>query len=104
MIISDYQLEVNLVSYNNPERRLQGGQCCDLGTTSCLPQDTCDARLTFSVLNFDTSMRFPLLTKVVGTYQDTDMITFPNCSNLMGGEKNPLKFVIPTNQWNTGVS
>ena len=105
VIVCDYQLEVNLISYNNPERKLQDGQCCDLrGADPCLPQDSCDVRFTFSVQNFNTLVTFHLQTKVLGTYENTDMIIFTNCSALMGNERNPLKFIIPSNQWTDGVS
>ena len=103
--VCDYQVEVNLVSYNNPQGRLQDGSCCDLDSGSvCLPQDTCDVRLTFSVQNFGTSTTFNLQTKVLGTYENRDMITFASCSILTNNERNPIKFAIPTNQWRMGVS
>jgi hypothetical protein len=43
-------------------------------------------------------------TKVFGTYENTDAITFPNCGALMSSVRNPLTFIIPTNQWSAGVS
>ena len=104
VIVCDYQVEVNLISYNNPQRRLQDGSCCDLESGgNCLPQDTCDVRLTFSVQNFATLMTFHDQTKVLGTYENSDMISFANCSTLTNNERNPLKFTIATNQWNMGV-
>jgi hypothetical protein len=103
--VCDYQLEVNLISYNNSARRLEDGSCCDLENGGiCFPQDTCDARFTFSIQNFATQMTFHSQTKVFGTYEGTDAITFPNCSTLMNGVRNPLTFIIPTNQWSAGVS
>ena len=95
---------MNLISYDNPERRLSGGTCCDLESGGvCFPQDTCDVRLTFSVQNFNTLTTFHSQTKVLGTYENTDMITFANCSTLMNAVRNPLTFMVPTNQWNAGV-
>ena len=104
--VCDYQLEVNLISYNNSARRLGDGSCCDLegGGGACLPQDTCDVRLTFSVQDFRTLMTFNSQTKVLGPYENTDAITFLNCSTFMNNERNPLTFIVPTNQWSAGVS
>lgn len=104
--VCDYQLEVNLISYNNSARRLADGSCCDLegGGGVCLSQDTCDVRLTFSVQNFHTLMMFHSQTKVFGTYDNTDAIAFPNCGTLMSSVRNPLTFIVPTNQWSAGVS
>jgi hypothetical protein len=104
--VCDYQLEVNLISYNNSARRLADGSCCDLERSDgvCLSQDSCDARFTFSVQNFATQMTFDSQTKVFGTYENTDTITFLNCSTLMSSVTNPLTFIIPTNQWSAGVS
>ena len=69
-----------------------------------MPQDTCDVRFTFSVQNFFTGTTFLRQTKVLGTYDNTDAVTFPNCSTLMNNERNPLTFIVPTNQWSAGVS
>ena len=107
VIICDYQLEVYLISYNNSQRKLADGTCCDLRSLSspegpCFPQDTCDARLSFSIQNATTLLNSQ--TKVLGPYDDTDVILFPNCSNLTNGERNPLRFRIPSNEWNSGVS
>jgi hypothetical protein len=49
-------------------------------------------------------MTFHSQNKVFGTYENTDAITFPNCSTLMSSVRNPLTFIVPTNQWNAGVS
>ena len=109
VIICDYQLEVNLLSYNNSARRLQDGRCCDLRNPNdpqapCLPQDSCDVRFTFSVQNFNTLMTFNSQTKVLGTYDSSDVIRFAGCSTLTNDVSNPLVFQIPTNEWNAGVS
>ena len=105
LILCDYQLEVNLISYDNPQRRLEDGSCCDLESGGmCFPQDTCDVRFTFSVQNFHTLMTFNTQTKVFGPYDNTDALTFSNCSTLMNNVRNPLAFIVPTNQWNAGVS
>ena len=51
-------------------------------------------------------MTFQRQTKVLGPYENTDVITFPNCSTLVNSnnERNPLTFIVPTNQWSAGVS
>ena len=49
-------------------------------------------------------MTFNTQTKVLGAYENTDMLMFADCSTLTGGVQNPLTFVVPTNQWNAGVS
>ena len=108
-IICDYQLEVNLISYNNSARRLEDGSCCDLESGSmCFQQDTCDVRFTFEVRNLHTQTPFNSQTKVFGPYENTDMISFPDCSTLMSTSntavRNPLIFIIPSNQWNAMVS
>ena len=104
-IICDYQLEVNLISYNNSAKMLADGSCCDLEQNGiCFPQDTCDIRFTFEVRNFHTQMPFNSQTKVFGPYENTDVIIFPNCSTLMNNVRNPLMFLIPSNQWNANVS
>jgi hypothetical protein len=104
--VCDYQLEVNLISYNNSARRLANGSCCDLDNPggACLQQHTCDVRFTFSVQNFFTLTTFHSQTKVFGTYENTDDILFPNCGTLMSSVRNPLTFIVPTNQWSAGVS
>jgi hypothetical protein len=43
-------------------------------------------------------------TKVFGTYENTDDISFPNCGTLMSSVRNPLTFIVPTDQWSAGVS
>ena len=103
--VCDYQLEVNLISYNNSARRLADGSCCDLeGGGVCLPQDTCDVQFTFSVQNFHTLTTFRGQTKVLGTYDNTDVIIFPNCGTLTNNVRNPLTSIVPTDQWSAGVS
>ena len=107
VIVCDYQLEVNLISYNNSARRLADGSCCDLENGGiCFPQDTCDVRFTFSVQNFNTFMTFNDQTNVLGPYDDSDMLTFSNCSVLSAKNnvQNPLRFIIPTSQWKAEVS
>ena len=105
VVVCEYQVEVNLISYDNPQRRLADGSCCDLESGGvCFPQDTCDVRFTFSVQNIHTLTTFNSQTKVFGTYENTDMLTFPNCSTLMNNVRNPLTFIVPTNQWNATVS
>ena len=49
-------------------------------------------------------MTFSDQDKIVGTYENSDMIAFDNCSTLMNGVRNPLTFFIPSSQWNSGVS
>ena len=108
--VCDYQVEVNLISYNNSERRLQNGQCCDIKTNntqqtvSCLEQDTCDVGFKFSVENLDTGTKFSNQSVVIGTYQDSNLITFDRCCTLINGVRNPLVFVIPSTSWSNGVS
>ena len=99
---------MNLISYSNSARRLEVGSCCDLESdNTCFPQDTCDVRFTFEVRNLHTQTLFSSQTKVFGPYENTDMISFPNCSTLMSTNntvRNPLTFTIPSSQWNAGVS
>jgi hypothetical protein len=102
----DYQVEVNLISYNNSARRLQNGQCCDIKTTTaegtCSLQDTCDVQFTFSVENIITVTMFGDQDKIVGRYSDA--VRFDNCSTFLNGVRNPLTFIIPSKQWRSGVS
>lgn len=111
--VSDYQIEVNLISYNNSARRLDNGhgQCCDVKTNdtmqpaaSCSGPDTCDVRFKFSAENFTTGMKFSEQSVVIGPYQDSDVIVFDRCCTLMDGSRNPLVFVIPSTNWRNGVS
>ena len=106
MAVCDYQLEINLISYNNSARRLENGQCCDVKTTNaqgmCSLEDTCDVQFTFSVENIDTATTFSDQNKVVGQYND--VVSFDSCSAFLNGVRNPLTFIIPTRQWKTGVS
>ena len=105
-VMCDYQVEVNLISYNNSARRLENGQCCDIKSsnaqTECSLYDTCDVQFTFSIENINTVMTFSDQNKVVGRYNDT--IRFDSCSTFLNGVRNPLTFVIPSNQWKSGVS
>ena len=99
---------MNLISYNSAGR-LEDGSCCDLESGDiCIPQDTCDVRFTFEVRNLHTQTPFNSQTKVFGPYENTDMISFPNCSTLVSTSntavRNPLTFTIPLSQWNAGVS
>jgi hypothetical protein len=108
--VCDYQIEVNLISYNNSARRLQNGQCCDTKTNStmqaaapCLGQDTCDVRFKFSAENYTTKMKIRNQSVIIGPYQDSDVITFDRCCTLMDGTRNPLIFIIPSSNWRNGV-
>ena len=111
--VCDYQIEVNLISYNNSARRLDNGQgqCCDVKTNntmqpaaSCLGQDTCDVQFKFSAENFTTRMKFSGQSVVIGPYQDSDVITFDRCCTLMDSSRNPLVFLVPSTDWRNGVS
>ena len=105
--LCDYQLELNLISYNNSARSLENGRCCDTNTRTmqrCSVQDTCDVQFTFSVENINTVTTFSDQNKVVGTYENSDVIQFNNCSVFTNGVRNPLTFIIPSNQWRSGVS
>lgn len=111
--VCDYQIEVNLISYNNSARRLDNGlgQCCDVKTNntmqpaaSCLGQDTCDVRFKFSAENFTTRMKYSDQSVVIGPYQDSDVVTFDRCCTLMDGSRNPLVFLVPSTDWRNGVS
>ena len=102
--VCDYQLEVNLISYNNSARMLQDGQCCESNALAmCSEQDSCDVRFTFSAENINTVTTFSDQNKVVGTYENSDVIRFDNCSTFKNGVRNPLTFIIPSNQWKSGV-
>ena len=102
----DYQVEVNLISYNNSARRLENGQFCDIKTSNaqaeCSLQDTCDVQFTFTIENLNTVTTFSDQNKVVGRYGD--VIRFDNCSTFLNGVRNPLTFIIPASQWKSGVS
>ena len=104
--VCDYQIEVNLISYNNSAGRLENGQCCDVKTSRmpCSLQETCDVQFTFSVENINTRTVFGDQDKVVGTYNDQVRLNIDNCSPFLNGVRNPLTFVIPSNQWRSGVS
>ena len=108
VVLSDYQVEVQLVQYANPTGRISDGQCCDLASgTSCHAAETCDVRITFSPRNLDTNMLFSSETKAIGTYDNTDLIDFPNCAELetfVAAVTNPLTFCIPSSQWTGDVS
>ena len=109
LVLGDYQLELNLIYYGNPQRRLANGECCDLRDptnpqANCLANDDCDVRFSFSVQNTSTLFVVNRQDIAVGTYENTATITFPNCANLINNRRNPLRFEIPTNQWRVGVS
>lgn len=108
-VLSDYQVEVQLVQYANPTGRLANGQCCDLANGMfCHTGETCDVRIIFSPRNLDTNMLFGLETKAIGTYANTDLIDFPDCADLetfvTATVSNPLTFLIPSSQWTGSVS
>ena len=95
---------MNLITYAHSARRLIEGSCCDGLETNGVCLGICDVQFTFSVQNFDTMTTFDSQTKVFGTYESTDEITFPNCGTLRSSVRNPLIFIISTNQWSVGVS
>ena len=108
VIVCDYQLEINIISYNNSAGRLETSQqCCDAGVSdddgSCSLEDSCDTYFTFSVQNFNSMITLSAQTKSFGTYDNRNVITFATCSTLMNGIRNPLTFVIPFHFWSDGV-
>ena len=109
VVLSDYQVEVQLVQYANPTGRTSDGQCCDLAIgMSCHATEACDVRITFSPRNLGTNMLFSSETKAIGYYDNTNLINFPNCAELKTfvaeTVTNPLTFRIPSSQWTGGVS
>lgn len=106
LVLGDYQIEIDLRSYNNSGGRQNDGTCCDATHPNgfCFPGDTCDTRLTFTVRNFDTNVMFPSETKTVGDYDDMDIINFMNCNQLINGQCNPLTFFISPGSWGDRVS
>ena len=107
LVLADYQIELDLRSYNNSGGRRSDTTCCDAtipNTQICFPGDTCDTRLNFNVRNFDTNQMYIDQTKTVGDYDGMDIINFMNCSQLINGQGNPLVFVIDPTTWTRNVS
>lgn len=88
-----YQLEVVLVDYVNPRGRGSEG-CCEPEAAvngQCLTQDTCDTQISIRAENLDRNSRLGD-TYWLGPYEDTNSISFSNCSILGPGVPNPLVF------------
>jgi len=101
---ADFQLEINLLTYQNPRRWKSSQTCCDTqGSSNCLIQNTCDTEIAIRLQNFDqlTNIGTGLL---VGPYNDRDFITFPSCDTLLNNVQNPLVFTFSTAQFSVGVS
>ncbi len=79
VVTADYQLEVRLVSYSNPDHRLSDGSACDATTI-------CD-NIFFFEIDVGDGWEQPQET---GTYWNNDNIIFGD--TLRGGRANPLVF------------
>ncbi len=79
VVTADYQLEVRLVSYSNPDHRLRGGGRCDRDSN-------CDNVFSFEI-NVGDGWEQPQET---GIYWNNDNIIFVH--TLRGGRANPLVF------------
>ena len=100
----DWQLEVRLLSYNNPRGLTADMLCCDTQVVNCASSDICDTEIAVRIQNFDR-LNAPLGTLLlVGVYHDTNFITFPSCGVLEGGNSNPLVITFPTTDFGIGVS
>ena len=105
---ADYQLEIDLRSYMNPNGRTSDGDCCEPEAMNprdnlCLPQETCDTRFSFRLQNFDR-LRNIASTIVLGPFENSDDITFPSCGEIINGNTNPLTFTFPTTDFSIHVS
>ena len=112
LVNANYQLEIDLQSYSNPSRRVWdqntggNGACCDTTDPrdgSCIPQDTCDVIFNIRARNF--RRRNIVLGSAVqlGTFEDSDLITFMNSSLIMGG-RNPLIITFPASSYSPSAS
>ena len=101
---ADYQFELRLISYNNPRGFTEDLNCCDaqFSPQTCVPQDQCDTEFFIRLRNFDRGSAQLGSTKLVGVYQDMNMISFPSCGALTGNFDNPLVYTFPTSQFTTG--
>ncbi len=81
VVTADYQLEVRLVSYSNPDHRLSDGGRCDG------PSNNCDNVFSFEI---DVGNGW-VQPQETGTYwNDDNIIIFGD--TLIGGRANPLVF------------
>ena len=106
LVDANYQLEIDLRSYSNPSRRVMdpntggNGACCDTTDPrdgSCIPQDTCDIILNIRAMNFRRNLELGSAVQL-GTFENSDSITFMNCSLIMGG-RNPLLITFPASSY-----
>ncbi len=79
VVTADYQLEVRLVSYSNPEHRESDGSRCDSSSR-------CDNVFSFEI---DVGNGW-VQPQETGTYKNNDNIIFGD--TLKGGSVNPLVF------------
>ncbi len=79
VVTADYQLEVRLVNYSNPDHRLRDGRRCD-------KDSNCDNIFSFEI-NVGDGWVQPQET---GIYWNNDNITFGD--TLIDGRANPLVF------------
>ncbi len=80
VVSADYQLEVRLVNYSNPDHRLRDGGRCDKSNINC------DNIFSFEI-DVGDGWEQPQET---GTYRNNDNIIFGD--TLRGGRANPLVF------------
>ncbi len=113
MVDADYQLEINLLNFTNPTGRVSTGECCEPmamnpNTGLCIPEDTCDVRITIRIQNFDRDTRIGAPTNyVLGTFDNVNSIVFPSCGMITSGDDvalNPLTFTFPTSDFTITVS
>ncbi len=86
VVTADYQLEVRLVSYRNPDHRKSDGSPCDKILASS-EEDPCDNSFSFEIKTVDNGWEQP---QEIGRYRNNDNITFGD--TLRGGRANPLVF------------
>ncbi len=80
VVTADYQLEVRLVNYSNPDHILSDGSTCDKNNVQC------DNVFSFEIDVGDGWVQ----PQETGTYWNNDNIIFGE--TLIGGRANPLVF------------
>lgn len=104
-IRADYQFEIRLLSYVNPRGLDAEMMCCEpeaMIDGNCIPQATCDTQFYIRLQNFHRVASIGN-SFVLGTFDDTNSITFPNCGTIKNVQL-PLVVTFPRNQFNPGVS
>ncbi len=102
---ADYQFEIKLLSYRNPRGLDNQQRCCEpeaMVGGNCLPQETCDTVFNIRLLNFDQLSRQLGESVGLGTFENMDTITFPECGPMLGGM--PLTVMFSQSEFSLGVS